>query len=101
MKVLINFFGLQPTFTYLGIQVVWYVYLANTMVQSYLSVAGILQVLEQRGIGVGAWAPNFLPIILSTIVQLLLVRLLLEVAATILVGVRPLRSPRKTSAEPL
>ena len=101
MKVLINFFALQPTFTYLGIQVVWYAYLANMMVQSYISVAGILQALEQRGIGVGAWAPNFLPIILSTIVQLLLVRLLLEVAATILLGVRPSRAPRKTAPETL
>jgi hypothetical protein len=48
--------------------------------------------LAQRGISWEAWSPNFLPLILGIVAQVLLVRVLLEVAGTILLsGERPLR----------
>jgi hypothetical protein len=84
MDGLINFFALRPTFTYLGLQMVWYIYLLNTLVQLYTSASGIIQVLSQRGISWEAWSPNFIPIIFGAIAQLLVVRLVFEVAATIL-----------------
>jgi hypothetical protein len=84
MEVLINFFALRPTFTFVGLKVVWYVYLLNTVVQTYLGVAGISRVLAQRGIGMEAWWPNSIPLILGLVAQLLIVRLLIEVAAIVI-----------------
>jgi hypothetical protein len=84
MEVLIGFFALRPIFTFWGLKVVWYVYLLNILIQAYIAVSGIFQVLAQRGISWEAWSPNFLPLILTIVVQLALVRLLLEVAAIIL-----------------
>jgi hypothetical protein len=91
MDALINFFTLRPVFTRLGLQVVWYIYLANVIVQAYVSVAGIFQALAQRGISWEAWSPNFIPLILGMIAQLAVVRLLLEVAAVILSNARAAR----------
>jgi hypothetical protein len=88
MDVLVNFFALRPTFTVLGLKIVWYIYLLNTLVQSYTSVYGIFQVLAQRGISWEAWSPNFIPLILGTIAQLTMVRVLMEVAATVLFSSR-------------
>jgi hypothetical protein len=34
MEALVNFFALRPTFTFLGLRVVWYIYLFNTLVQT-------------------------------------------------------------------
>jgi hypothetical protein len=50
MEVLINFFALRPTFTFLGLKIVWYIYLLNTLVQSYIAVASVFRTLAQRGI---------------------------------------------------
>ena len=83
MDALINFFALRPTFTFRGLKVVWYIYLLNTVVQSYLAVSVIFRALAQRGISWEAASPNFIPLILGIVAQLLLVRLLLEVAAII------------------
>jgi hypothetical protein len=91
MNPLINFFALRPTFTLLGLQIVWYLYLLNTLVQAYVSVFGILQALAQRGISWETWSPNFFPLILGVVAQLAIVRLLLEVAATILFSSRAVR----------
>jgi hypothetical protein len=66
-------------------------YLLNTLIQAYIAVFGIFQALAQRGISWEAWSPNFLPLILGIVVQLALVRLLLEVAAIILSTARHLR----------
>ena len=88
MDVLINFFALRPTFTFAGLRAVWYLYLLNTVVQSYIAIHGILQTLAQRGISWEAWSPNFAFVILGIVVQLLLVRLLIEVAAIIISGAR-------------
>jgi len=88
MNELVNFFTLRPVFTHYGMKVVWYIYLVNALVQSYVAVSGIIRVLAQRGINWEAWSPNFIPIILGIVVQLALVRLLLEVAAVILSGAR-------------
>lgn len=84
MDVLTNFFALRPTFTFTGLKVIWYLYLLNTCVQTYSSLFGISQVLAQKGISFEAWLPNSFPLILGLVTQLVLVRLLLEVAAIII-----------------
>ena len=84
MEILINFFALRPTFTFMGLKAVWYIYLLNTCVQTYLALSGISKVLAQRGISWEVWSPNFLPLILGIVAQLAIVRLLLEVAAIII-----------------
>ena len=83
MDALINFFALRPTFT-LGLRVVWYIYLFNMLVQSYIAVSTIFRALAQKGISWEAWSPNFIPLILGVVVQLALVRIFLEVAAIII-----------------
>jgi hypothetical protein len=88
MDAVINFFTLRPTFTFRGLRLVWFVYLANVLVQSYVAVYGIFQALSQRGINWETWSPNFIPLILGIIAQLAVVRLLLEVAAIILSDAR-------------
>jgi hypothetical protein len=84
MEVLINFFALRPTFTFRGLKVVWYIYLLNTFVQTYIAVSGISRVLAQRGISLEVWLPNSIPLILGLVAQLAIVRLLLELAAIII-----------------
>src|SRR5450759_3369064 len=81
MEALINFFTLRPTFTVFGLKVVWYIYLLNAVVQTYVSISGISQLLAQRGIHLEVWSPNFIPLILGLLAQLAIVRLLIEVAA--------------------
>jgi hypothetical protein len=88
MNDLIDFFALRPVFTHYGMKVVWYIYLLNAFVQSYIAVSGIFRILAQRGISWEAWSPNFIPIMLGIIVQLALVRLFLEVAAIVLSNAR-------------
>ena len=84
MQFLINFFAFRPTFTFMGLRVVWYIYLANTILQAYISVSGISRVMEQRGISLEVWLPNSLPLILGLVAQIAIARLLLEVAAIII-----------------
>ena len=93
METLIDFFALRPTFTFYGIKIVWYLYLTNTIVQTYVSVSGISRILAQKGVSMEVWVPNSIPLFLGIIAQLALVRLLLEVAA-ILVSSRSLRTPQ-------
>ena len=89
MDVIINFLTLQPTFTLLGLKIVWYIYLSNVIVQAYASAVGVFEVLAQRGISWEAWSPNFIPLALGFAAQLLVIRLLMEVAATILLSRAP------------
>jgi hypothetical protein len=84
METLINFFTLRPTFTFFGLKVVWYIYLLNIVVQSYISLSGISHVLAQRGISLELWSPNFIPLFLGWVAQLVIVRLLVEVAAIVI-----------------
>jgi hypothetical protein len=84
MEVLINFFALRPIFTVWGLKIVWYIYLLNTFVQTYVAISGISRVLAQRGISMEVWLPNALPLILGLVAQLLIVRLLIEVAAIVI-----------------
>jgi len=84
METLINFFALRPTFTFFGLKVVWYIYLANVVVQAYVGIYSILSLLAQRGISWETWSPNLIPLVLNIVAQLVLVRLLLEIAAIIL-----------------
>jgi hypothetical protein len=88
MDELINFFALRPVFTHYGMKLVWYIYLLNAFIQTYLVLNGIIRILAQRGISWEAWSPNFIPLLLGIVVQLLLVRLFLEVAAIILSTMR-------------
>ncbi len=84
METVINFFALRPTFTFTGLKVIWYLYVLNTCVQLYSSLSQISQLLAQRGISFEAWVPNSIPLVLGVVTQLILVRLLLEVAAIII-----------------
>ncbi len=93
MEPLIDFFALRPTFTFYGIKIVWYLYLTNTIVQTYVSVSGISRLLAQKGISMEVWLPNSIPLLLGLVAQLALVRLLLEVAAIIITN-RSSRSDR-------
>jgi hypothetical protein len=91
MAVLVDFFTLRPIFTFWALRLIWYMYLLNAIIQAF----AIFQGLAQRGISWEAWSPNLFPLILGVIVQLGLVRLLLEVAAIILSNARHLREQAK------
>ena len=86
MDGLLAFFELRPFFTFFSLRIVWYVYLLHMMVQLYVSFSEVSQVLAQRGISLWSWAPNSLPLVVTIIAQLLLVRVLLEVAAMVLLA---------------
>lgn len=88
MNALKNFFTLRPIFTFFSIRAIWYLYLVHMAFQIYASYAGAFQVLAQRNISWLTWLPNSLPLLLEFIVQILIVRLLFEVAATILLSSR-------------
>jgi len=88
MDDLINFFTLRPVYTHYGMQLVWYLYLLNAFIQAYSVVNGIVRILALKGISWETWSPNFIPLLLGIIVQLVLVRLFLEVAAIILSDAR-------------
>jgi hypothetical protein len=65
---------------------VWYIYLFHMFVQLYVALNEVSQLLAQRGISWLTWLPNSAPLILGLVAQIAVVRLLLEVAATILLG---------------
>ena len=88
MDGLINFFALRPLFTFRGLKVVWYLYLLHILIQLYVSFSEISAVLAHKGISWVAWAPNSLPLILGIVAQIAIVRVLLEVAASILLAPR-------------
>ena len=88
MTALIDFFALRPAFTFFGLQIVWYIYLLHTIIQLYISLSEVGQVLAQRSISWVTWSPNAIPLLLGVVAQVLLVRLLIEVAATVLLGSR-------------
>jgi hypothetical protein len=84
METVFNFFALRPVFTFVGLKVVWYLFLAHVAIQLYVSFNAISQLLAQRGISWETWAPNSIPLLIDLIAQVGLVRILLEVAATVL-----------------
>jgi hypothetical protein len=84
MNALFSFFTLRPVFTFEGIRVVWYLYLFHMAVQQYVSIAEVATLMAQRGISWETWLPRLLPLVLGLIAQIALVRLLIEVAATVL-----------------
>ena len=84
MDAIVNFFTLRPTFTILGLKIIWYIYVLNVIVQIYVSIVGISSVLAQRGMQLDVFSASFMPVFLGWFAQLLLVRLLLEVAAHII-----------------
>ena len=88
MTALIDFFALRPVFTFFALQIVWYIYLLHTIIQLYISLSEVGQVLAQRSISWVTWSPNAIPLLLGVVAQVLLVRLLIEVAATVLLGSR-------------
>jgi hypothetical protein len=88
METLINFFTLRPTFTLFGLKAVWYLYLLNVVVQSYVSLTNIAQLLAQRGAQLTLWSPHSIPLVLSLVAQLVIVRVLLEVAAIVISELR-------------
>ena len=84
MDALINFFTLRPTFTVVGLKLVWYLFLLHIVVQAYVSISGISQLLAQKGATLGASWPNLIPLFIGWIVQVVVIRLLLEIAAMII-----------------
>jgi len=84
METIINFFTLRPTFTVFGLKIVWYLYLLNVVVQSYVTLSNASQILAQRGMHLDLWSANYIPLLLGLIAQLAIVRLLLEVAAIVI-----------------
>ena len=88
MTALTDFFVPRPVFTFFGLQIIWYVYLLHTIIQLYISLSEVGQLLAQRSISWVTWSPNAIPLLLGVIAQVLLVRLLIEVAATILLTPR-------------
>lgn len=92
METIINFFTLRPAFTILGLKVAWYVYLLNIVVQLYVVIAGLSQAAAQRGLHLDLWSPASIPLVLGAVAQLILVRVLLEVAAVIIAGSQATKS---------
>jgi hypothetical protein len=88
MNALADFFTLRPIFTFFGIRAIWYVYLLHMVIQIYVSYAEAFQLLAQRHISWLTWLPNSIPLMLEYAVQIVIVRLLFEVAATILLSPR-------------
>jgi hypothetical protein len=88
METLVDFFTLRPVFTFAALRVVWYVYLTHTIIQLYISFSEVGLLLAQRHISWANWSPNAIPLLLGVIAQVLLVRVLLEVAGTILLAPR-------------
>ena len=86
MDALSNFFTLRPVFTFFGLKIVWYIFLLHVVVELYVELTAVSQLLQQRGISWLTWLPNSAPLILGLIAQIAVVRLLLEVAATILLS---------------
>ena len=92
MGGLLSFFALRPIFTFWGLKIVWYTYLFHTLVQLYISISEAAALMAQRGISWQTWVPNLFPLLLGIIAQIAIIRLLLEVAATILL------TPRRSEA---
>ena len=82
----LDFFAIRPYFTLFSIRVVWYLYLLHMVIQLYTSFSEVAQLLAQRGISWLTWMPNSIPLILAVVAQIALVRLLVEVAAAVLLG---------------
>lgn len=91
MDGLVDFFTLRPVFTFFGLKIVWYIYLFHMFVQLYVELNEVSHLLAQRGISWLTWLPNSAPLVLGLVAQIAIVRLLLEVAAMILLG--PRRDP--------
>ncbi len=92
MNIVSDFFSLRPVFTFIGLRIVWYIYLLHMIIQLYVSLSEVSLLLAQRGISWFTWLPNFLPALLGMIAQIVLVRLLFEVAAVVLLSQR--QTPR-------
>jgi VanZ family protein len=88
MNIVSDFFSLRPVFTFVGLRIAWYIYLLHMIIQLYVSLTEVSQLLAQRGISWLTWLPNFLPALLGMIAQIVLVRLLFEVAGTVLLSQR-------------
>lgn len=86
METLFNFFALRPVFTFVGLRLVWYLYLTHVIFQLYVSLDTVAHILAQRGISWEAWAPNSIPLVIDLLAQVGLVKILLEVAATVLLS---------------
>jgi hypothetical protein len=84
MGKVLDFLEMRPFFTFFSLRVVWYIYLLHMLIQLYVSFREVSLILAQRGIGWQTWAPSALPLLVTTIAQIALVRVLLEVAAAIL-----------------
>jgi hypothetical protein len=81
MSILIDFFAVRPVFTLYGLRIVWGAYLLG-------QVLPIVAVLTNVNLTVAS-LPGLLAIVLRACLNIALFRLLIEVAAAILLG-RPM-----------
>ena len=81
MKALLDFFALRPVFTRWGLRAVWFACLFEFALQLYSLTWGTFAAYGASQVGV--WS-SFVIILLPPLVNIVLVRLLLEVATAIL-----------------
>ena len=48
MQTFVNLLTLRPSFTFVGLQIVWYIYLTHTVVQTYIAVVGSLVCIDPK-----------------------------------------------------
>jgi hypothetical protein len=86
LKFLIDFFALRPVITLYGLKIVWFIFLLNLAIQIFSLAVGTYAAYGR--LNIGQWL-EFIPLLFSPLVQIALVRVLLEVAATILLRREP------------
>ncbi len=80
MKILIEFLTLRPVFTRSALRIVWYVYLAATLLQiAQYVIVQMGTVAMSRGVSPFVFVSLLPPLFLS-LAQLTLVRIFLEIA---------------------
>jgi hypothetical protein len=89
VKALIAFFALRPVFTLYGLRVIWFALLLNFAIQYFGLAAGTY---ASYGVRMFVYWRDFLPSIFSSLVNIALVRILLEVAAVILLSRKPIQA---------
>ena len=86
MNTLVDFFALRPVFTRYGLRIIWFAFLLNLAIQIFSLAVGTYAMYGR--LNIGQWL-EFIPLLFSPLVQIALVRVLLEVAATILLRSEP------------
>ena len=94
MKTVFDFIELRPVFTLYGLKIIWFAFLLNLAIQYFTLAVGLYNASGPGNIWV--W-PGFIPHLLSTLVNIGLVRVLLEVAAAILLRRDPIKTVQNSN----